>query len=134
EGQFASLSKREAERNNHSRRAILSSSVLWRISGAHSVSLTGSVSGIRYDTPSEENFDDHDELFYIAGLTSTHILNRYLTLMLTAGVNLTHLVYLFGERSADNTWNRIFRLAPRVEYRPSPAVQSLNVFGVLANY
>src|SRR5262249_10337383 len=64
----------------------------------------------------------------------THLLNRYLSLAFTADVNLTHLVYLFGERSADNTWNRIFRLAPRLDYHPSEAVSSLNVFEVLANY
>ena len=131
---FNSLSKIEESKNNHSRRALLSSQVTWAFSTFHSVSLTGSSSIIRYDTPSQENVDDHDELFYIVGLITTHHLNRYLDLTITANVNLTHLVYLSGQRSADNTWNRIFQLSPRAVYKPTNSISTINVFEVLANY
>jgi len=49
-------------------------------------------------------------------------------------VNLSHLVYLSPQRSADNTWNRIFRLSPRFAYKPSEKFFSFNTFEVLANY
>jgi len=52
----------------------------------------------------------------------------------TAEVTLNHIVYLFADRSANNNWNRIFRLAPELTYSPSPALRSVNTFEVLANY
>jgi hypothetical protein len=43
-------------------------------------------------------------------------------------------VYIFSSRSADNTWNRVIRLAPRLAFSPSPEFTSTNTFEVLANY
>ncbi len=44
------------------------------------------------------------------------------------------MVYLLAARSANNNWNRIFRLAPELTYTPSPAMRMVNTFEVLANY
>ncbi|HSG27406.1 MAG TPA: hypothetical protein VLA34_02920 [Candidatus Krumholzibacterium sp.] len=49
-------------------------------------------------------------------------------------MSLMHLVYLSSRRSADNTWNRIFRLSPAVTYTPSASFTTANRFEVLANY
>jgi hypothetical protein len=47
---------------------------------------------------------------------------------------MMHLVYLFSTRSADNTWNRILRLSPRLWYQPSREFFTMMNFEVLANY
>ena len=51
-----------------------------------------------------------------------------------ASVNLFHMVYIYGERSADNNWNRIFRLRPGIHINPSDRLRFSQVFEVLANY
>jgi len=124
----------EEERNNHSRRAWLSSTTMFAFSPSQSMTLTASTSLLRYDTPTLENDDDRDELAYILSALYYSRFNTHLGIGLAIDANLTHLVYLPSTRSADNTWNRIFRLAPRLEYEPSEAVTTINTFEVLANY
>ncbi len=124
----------EERRNNHSRRTWLSSMTSWAFSSSQSVSLTASTSILRYDTPRQDNDDDRDELAYILSLSYFVRINRHLAMKIFADANLNHLVYLISTRSADNTWNRIIRLSPRLEYVPSDAVTSVNTFEVLANY
>jgi hypothetical protein len=53
---------------------------------------------------------------------------------LLARVNLYHMVYIFGERSADNNWNRIFVLRPGLNFKPSSSLKLHQSFEVLANY
>jgi hypothetical protein len=128
------LTRLEERKNNHARRTSLASAISVQLSEAHSISVSGSTSLLRYDTPSMDNNDDRDELWYIVNLTTVHTINRHLSLRFSADANLTHLVYLSSTRSADNTWNRIFRIFPRVEYRPSKSITTINSFEVLANY
>ena len=98
------------------------------------LSLTASTSLLRYDTPRADNDDDRDELAYILSCSYYSRFSRHLTMRIFIDANLAHLVYLESTRSADNTWNRILRLSPRLEYIPSDAVTSVNTFEVLANY
>ena len=129
-----SLSRIEERKNNHSRRTTLTSNFAVKLSRSHSVSLTTSGSLLQYDTPSLINNDDRDELWYIINLSTFHTFNQHLSASVMADVNLVHLVYLASSRSADNTWNRIFRLTPRLEYTPSNNITTINTFEVLANY
>jgi hypothetical protein len=124
----------EEMKNNHSRRTSLASTLSIALSTYHSVALSGSVSLLRYDTPSAGNDDDRDELWYIFSATSDHRISRALTMTVTADLDLTHLVYLASTRSANNTWNRILRLSPRLDYTVSKEFRTINTFEVLANY
>ncbi|TLY32941.1 MAG: hypothetical protein E6K56_02065 [Ignavibacteria bacterium] len=124
----------EERKNNHSKRTSIATNISLGYSPSDTVWLSGSGSILRYDTPSALNDDDRDELWYILSLTSLHRLNQHFSLWLQGNVNLTHLVYLFSSRSADNSWNRVFRLAPRLLYMPSGDFTSVNTFEVLANY
>lgn len=126
--------KTERLKNNHSRRTSLSSVLAARISPSDSLAISGSGSLLRYDTPSADNNDDRDELWYILNLATVHRLNPALEFRMLANVTLVHLVYLPSMTSGNNTWNRVFRLAPRVEYRPSAGFVTANTFEVLANY
>jgi hypothetical protein len=124
----------EERKNNHSKRTSIATNISLGYSPSDTVWLAGSGSILRYDTPSSLNDDDRDELWYILSLTVRHRLNQHFTLWLQANVNLNHLVYLLSSRSADNSWNRVFRLAPRLAYSPFNDLASLNTFEVLANY
>lgn len=122
----------EERKNNHSRRTSLNSEMSLPLSRSHALSLSASASLLRYDTPGLGNDDDRDELFYVFNLTTIHQLSRQLTARFSTDIYLTHLVYL--KLSANNTWNRVFRLSPRLTYTPSSNITSLNAFEVLANY
>lgn len=120
--------------NNESSRLFFSTGFGADISHADSISAYFSVSRFQYDTPDTNNFDDHDELRINSRLVFQHRFRPELALEIQTGVNLYHLVYVFGERSADNNWNRIFRLAPSVDYNPSAWFRLKQTFEVLANY
>lgn len=124
----------ETKKDNVSRRTSLASNVYFALSPSDRVQFSGSTSLQRYDTPSDENVDDRDELWYSLRATTSHQISRLLDIQFTADVNLMHLVYLFKERSANNAWNRIFRFAPRLNYVPAADFQTINTFEVLANY
>ena len=93
-----------------------------------------SVSKYSYDTPDTNNFDDRDELRINSRVNAMHKFNPEFEIELQASVNLYHMVYIFGERSADNNWNRIFTLRPMLYYHPGERFQWRQSFEVLANY
>ena len=129
-----SLARVEERKNNHARRTLLALNIGMAPSQADSVALSAATTLLRYDTPTELNDDQRDELRYILSLSAGHRFNRYLNIQLLAEADLTHLVYLLATRSADNTWNRIFRLSPRLAYVSGGGISSVNTFEVLANY
>jgi hypothetical protein len=129
-----SLRRTEERKNNTGKRTAIALAAEYRFSAAHRVEASASGSILRYDTPSPDNSDDRDDLWYLVNVTSSHRINRHLSLTVAADVNLQHLVYLGSSRSADNAWNRIFRLSPRLVYEPGPAFTTANRFEVLANY
>lgn len=93
----------------------------------------GSISIFRYDTP-ENNMDDRDEFRANINLSEIHHFSPCLTLISNINVNLYHLVYIFGEKSANNNWMRIFRLSPQIIYQPSHQLSIAHHLEVLANY
>ena len=120
--------------DNASSRLLLSTSLSSNISVRDSLAGYASVSKYQYDTPDTTNFDDRDELRINTRFSWTHALDPALKIELLAGVNLYHMVYIFGERSADNNWNRIFLLRPSIEYQPEKRFRLHQEFEVLANY
>jgi hypothetical protein len=131
---FNTFTQEEERKNNHSRRTGLAGNISFDFSRDNSLSLSGSGNLLRYDTPSLENDDDRDELWYVFNLNGVHRINRYLVARIAGDVNMMHLVYIASTRSANNTWNRIIRLAPSLDYAPSNTFMTSNVFEVLANY
>lgn len=99
-----------------------------------SLSFGTSLSRLQYDTPDTSNFDDRDEFRCDIKLSGVHRFTPTLRLRVDAMVNLHHLVYIFGERSADNNWNRIFRLSPVIDYSSRSRFFFQQAFEVLANY
>lgn len=88
---------------------------------------------LRYDTPSENNNDDRDELLLNLKVEYLTRINNNLSLGLDFESRNYHYVYLKSQRSSSNNWNRIIRLSPTFVldyngfyYNPK--------FGVNANY
>lgn len=131
----------ELQKNNFSTRVILNLQNKFNIYKKDTLSLEGSVSKLRYDTPPIENYlnpslitrDDRDELLYIIRLQYLKFFSSTLqTNFLIESFN-NHLVYLFKERSSNNNWNRVIRLATATNYS-STTFLTKNQFEVLANY
>jgi len=120
--------------DNKSSRLLLSSEAAAMLGHSDSLSLYGSISRFQYDTPDTSNFDDRDELRINGKVTWSHLFTPSLYGQLQASVSLYHMVYIYGERSADNNWNRIFRLRPLLSYTPSKNLAWHQAFEVLANY
>ncbi len=131
---YDKLKNIEIQKNNYTRRTTISGNFLLSLSKSHKVSVSSSNSILRYDTPSKLNDDDRDELWTSHSITTFHNLNKYLNLKFNFDVNLVHIVYLYGTRSANNNWNRIIKFSPVVEYQLDDKVISTNTAEVLANY
>ncbi len=95
---------------------------------------SASIGIYRYDTPSPTNYFDKDEQSIQGSLRVAHGFSPFLTLSLSGQVFLTHLVYLFGQNSNDNNWNRVFRFGPGVRYSLGRAFENFFDAEVLANY
>jgi len=121
----AERSRQERRKDNTARRTTVAGNLTWAVSRSHSVLLSGSSGLLRYDTPSELNLDDRDELLFVFNAATLHALSPYLKVRLSATVNLNHVVYVFAARSANNNWNRVWKLSPCIEYKPSGWVCSL---------
>ncbi len=106
----------------------------YRLSRNDTLSMNGSVGIYRYDTPDTTNNFDRDEQTIHAQIRYGRAFSSVLSFSLTGQAYLTHLVYLFGENSNDNNWNRVFRLAPAVRYVVEDVIESHLEAAVLANY
>lgn len=126
--------RQEQTKDNLAQRSSLAGMASWPLSLSDRVSIAGAASILRYDTPSDENFEDRDELLIAASIATTHRITRHLDVAVTLDGNLSHLVYLLKERSANNNINRVLRLSPRTTFRPAPFFTTTNGFEVLANY
>ena len=131
---FAERNRQEQTKDNTARRVTLSTGVLFPVSSSDRLLFSGSATMLRYDTPSETNLEDRDELLVALTAGSLHRVSRSLDIGITVDATLSHLVYLLEERSANNNINRVIRLTPRTLIRPASWCSSQNAFEVLANY
>jgi hypothetical protein len=131
---FEARDRQEQSKDNLTRNVVLAGTFSLPLSPSDRFSIAGSGSILRYDTPSEQNREDRDELLVALTLGTASRVSRYLDLGITLDGTLGHLVYLLKERSANNRVNRILRLYPRTTFRPVSWFTTVNAFEVLANY
>jgi hypothetical protein len=124
----------EETKNNHTSIFNLSPMLFYNINPINRIELTASASILKYDTQSEENYDDRDELGFIVYLA--HRYNNLKNLVLTNSVdlNLYHTVYIFSQKSANNSWNRVLRFTSKSFFTPTRFIRNIGTFSVLANY
>lgn len=127
-------SRQESRLDNTALRSVVQAIVETEISSRDRISFAGSIGVLQYDTPDSINTDDRDELLVSLSAREEHRFSDIFTGSVTAEVTLAHMVYLKREKSANNNWNRIFRLMPEFRYTPSGNFRMVNAFEVLANY
>jgi hypothetical protein len=123
----------ERQRDNVGLRTTLWWQTAWNLTNGDSVRVDYSTSLLRYDTPSNLNNDDRDELTTNVSASYTHVFSHLLVGTILADVRLAHLVFIKAQRSAQNNQNRIFRLVPSLLFQ-SGGLTMRPQFEVLANY
>lgn len=130
---FEQRSELEGRKNNNSNRATISLSGNYHLSRKDQISLSLFHSKLKYDTPSSANDDDRDELLSIGRLKYTRNLSPFFQVFSNLEGTLSHLVYLFAGRSANNNANHVIKLSAGGYYK-GEQFSSLNNFEVSANY
>lgn len=124
----------EKTKNNVSRRTSLSGLLNTSLTRSDRITVAGGAAILRYDTPSLTNTEDRDELLVNASVTTFHTIGPNFQLAIALDGSISHLVYLFGDRSGSNNFNRILRLSPIALWRPTKNFRTTNSFEVLSNY
>lgn len=123
----------EKQKNNKSVRALLSLSGSYTLTKKDMLSFSVFHSKLKYDTPSQDNYDDRDELLSIFRLMYLRKLTPLFDLSLNLEGSLNHTVYIYSQRSSNNSNRRIIRFSTAGDYRGS-RLTSRNTFEVSANY
>jgi len=123
----------ENQRDNSALRTRLFGQSTWYVTNKDSLHLNASMGILHYDTPSELNYDDRDELNILTEARYQRRISRGLTAGFSLQLQMLHLVYLKAQRSALNNWNRILSFAPSLTIS-THGLQMQPRFEVLANY
>lgn len=130
---YLERSEAESNKNNISLRASVSLTSGWKISMRDYLSLNFFQSKLRYDTPSLNNSDDRDEILSILRLRYSRVIISLFEAFVSLEGTLSHVVYLFADRSSNNNLNRILALTTGGNYK-GKNISSMNSFTVSANY
>jgi hypothetical protein len=89
---------------------------------------------LQYDTPdSIVNNDDRDEQRFVFNIDYRQQLSSLLSMQWQSYAYFFHQIYIFREQSLNNSWNRIYKLNPRIVYQSEFLTNVLST-QVLANY
>lgn len=130
---FEERSRLETQKNNKEIRMAISLIGNFKLSRRDMLSFSLLHNKLRYDTPSEENFDDRDELLSIFRVYYLRNLNPFFDFFVNMEGNLNHIVYIFAERSSNNNYMRLLKFASGGNYK-GRNISSRNSFEVSANY
>lgn len=130
---FDDLQETEAQKNSLARRLSLISEATLHVGEKHLLRYYFSQNKISYDTPSELNFDDRDELLTIIRLQYDWAANSFFTLSTMVEGGYSQQVYLFSELSSNNKTERTARLGIGGTYRYAQLKNSA-WFDVSASY
>ncbi len=130
---YIKLKAIENQRDNNTSRTTLSTKTRFKPGTKDTFELSYNVQLQRYQTPSEDNYDDRDEFTSFTTFKWNRGFNDNLGMGLQADLTMNHLVYLKSKRSALNNWNRIIRFNPSIFIIFDKFVMNPQ-FEVLANY
>ncbi|GAB5519390.1 MAG: hypothetical protein RhofKO_16410 [Rhodothermales bacterium] len=97
----------------------LSGNLLLNLGQRTTVTLSGTTSLLRHDTP-EINPDDRDEVLHNGQFGLRYQLSPVLAADVRLSGNYYHTIYLKASRSAENNVLRALRLRPALTWQPSP--------------
>lgn len=128
------LERIEKDKNNNSKTSTAYMEVLLYASNTNTIKIQGASSLLRYDTDSELNYDDRDELL-LNGMVSHRYYNfKNFFVETSFEYNSSILNYIFKEKSSNNNKNSVYKLNSYSVFRPAEGVATKNFFQVLANY
>lgn len=113
---FSEREELEARKNNTSQITNLILSADYNITDRDNISFSLFHRKLVYNTPSEDNNDDRDELLSIFRAGYTRKLSSLFTYFLNFEGSINHLVYILAERSSNNNIRRIVKLGSGGEY------------------
>ncbi len=131
---YMSRSKSESYKDNTSISNFISFSNYFSLSSSNLLSLRGIYSLLRYDTPSDNNYDDRDEVHILFNIADEHKFSNNLLIRTLFEFNRYRTIFIFGERSANNQSNNIIKLNIFSDYNYQNILRTKNLFEVLANY
>ena len=88
---------------------------------------------LEYDTPSEDNYDDRDELLTIFGIEYRRRINSLMDVFLKMDGSVSHVVYIFAERSSNNNIRRVLKLSSGTSFTGSK-IRTQLTGAVMADY
>lgn len=123
----------EFRKNNQSQLAILSGAISYKFSPKDRFSLSILHRKLAYDTPSEQNFDDRDELLTIFRLLYSRKFSPIFNFFINLEGSSNHIVYIFAQRSSNNNIRRVLKLSTGGNFT-TDYLTSKNSAEVSANY
>lgn len=133
EQSFNQLALIESQKNNYQSRFNLFSFFQWEIDTKNKFAFSGNIGILRYDTPSEFNDDDRDELNFLFNFAYSHKFSKLLKVRSELEFQANHLVFIKASKSSLNNWNRILRLSLSPEYT-SEYFRYVPTFEIISNY
>lgn len=127
------LRTQESQRDNTTQRLRLFAQAFWNPIDRDTLTAEWTWWLLRYDTPSNLNNDDRDELNALATIRYSHTVSDLLTIGISLSGQLLHTVFLRSTNSEQNNQNNVIRLSPFV-YIHGSVVTMKPTFEVLANY
>lgn len=132
-GEVAQIKLSEFQRDNSSTRTRLFAQAQWNTSPDDTFRLAASGAILHYDTPSDLNYDDRDELLLNASAEAGRRFAPGLSAAAGFSAQMLHTVFIKSQRSSLNNWNRILKVFTRAAITGG-SVELRPVFEVLANY
>jgi hypothetical protein len=130
---FEQRNNSESQKNNFTQRTSLTILSDYKLSKRDNISISLFHNKLTYDTPSEENYDDRDELLSIIKIKYTRFLNSYFEFFTSTEGTINKLVYISSQRSSNNNVNRVIKLQSGGTFT-GKRLRSYNAFEVSANY
>ena len=130
---FERRSETEARKNSLAQRAFLSLYSEIIPSRKDRIIIQLFQNKLRYDTPSDNNYDDRDELLSVMRIRISRMLSEGLIVFISGEYTFSRLVYLFSEKSSNNVTGRLVKLNTGNEIG-NAYFRSRNLFEVSANY
>jgi len=123
----------EEQKNNSAKLITLSAESLYNLTSEDHIFLSFFHRKLVYDTPSDLNYDDRDELLTSARLRYLRNVNYFFDFFINLEGSLNKIVYIFAQRSSNNNIKRFIKLSSGGIYKNSNIVSS-NSAEVSANY
>ncbi|MCF8241022.1 MAG: hypothetical protein K9J16_06525 [Melioribacteraceae bacterium] len=130
---FNEREKIESQKNNKSQQTAISASSIIDITNKDKINLSLLHRKLRYDTQSDENYDDRDELLTMFRAAYLRSINPFFDFFVNLEGSFHHIVYIFAERSSNNNIKRVLKLSSGGTYR-GKNISSSNSVEVSANY